>query len=98
MGELLTRISHHGQARYRVGRFPVHQEKAAERSLGYGQGLRRRGPARAVRDPKGGGYRTTGVVEALARWAYIAPRAFPSLSCDPRRAAPVHGEKSGLSL
>ena len=37
-----TRNSHHGQARHRVGRFPVHQEKAAERSLGYGQGLRRR--------------------------------------------------------
>jgi len=54
--------------------------------------------ARAVRDPKGGGDRTTGGVEALARWADIAPRAFPSLSCDPRRAAPVHGEKSGLAL
>ncbi len=52
------------------------------------------GPAR--RDPKGGGYRTTGVVEALARCADIAPRAFPSLSCDSHRAAPVHGEKSGL--
>ncbi len=54
--------------------------------------------ARALRDPEGGGYRTTGIVEALARCADIAPRAFPSLSCDPRRAAPVHGEKSGLSL
>jgi hypothetical protein len=51
-----------------------------------------------VRDPKGGGYRTTGVVEALARCADIAPRAFPGLSCDSHRAAPVHGEKSGLEL
>ncbi len=27
----------------------------------------------------------------------IAPRAFPSLSCDIRRGAPVHGEKGGLA-
>ena len=47
---------------------PIRQEKAAERSLGYAQGLRRRGwPAR--RDPKGGGSRTTGGVKALARCA-----------------------------
>ncbi len=48
------------------------------------------------RDPKDGGYRTTGGVEALARWADIAPRAFTSLSCDSHPAAPVHCEKSGL--
>ncbi len=39
----LARTSHRGQARHRGGRSPVHQERAAERSLGYGQGLRRRG-------------------------------------------------------
>ncbi len=45
---------------------------------------------------KGGGYRTTGRAKALARCASIAPHAFPSLSSDIRRAAPVHGEKAGL--
>ena len=45
-----ARSSHHGQARHRVGRSPIRQEKAAGRSLGYAQGLRRRArPAR--RDP-----------------------------------------------
>ncbi len=75
---------------------PSRQEKAAERSLGYGQGLRRRArPAR--RDPKGGGYRTRSRVKALARCEGIALRAFPSLSYDIRRDAPVHGEKAGLT-
>ena len=47
---LLARISHQGQPRHRAGRSPIRQEKAAERSLGHGQGLRRRArPAR--RDP-----------------------------------------------
>ena len=46
---------------------------------------------------KGGGYRTTGRVKALARCASIVAHAtFPSLSSDIRRAAPVHGEKAGL--
>ncbi len=91
----LARPSHHGQARHRIGRSAIRQEKAAERSLGYGQGLRRRGrPARC--DPKGGVYRTTGCVKALARCEGIAPRAFPGLSSDIHRAAPVHDEKSGL--
>ncbi len=45
-----ARTSHQGQARHRVGRSPSRQEKAAQRSPGYGQGLRRRArPAR--RDP-----------------------------------------------
>ena len=45
-----ARSSHLGQARHRVGRSPSRQKKAAARSLGYAQGLRRRGrPAR--RDP-----------------------------------------------
>ena len=65
---LLARISHHGHARHRVGRSPIRQKKAAERSLGYAQGPRRRArPAR--RDPNGGGSRTTGRVKALARCA-----------------------------
>ena len=90
-----ARPSHHGQARHRIGRSPIRQEKAAERSLGYGQGLRRRGrPARC--DPKGGGYRTTGCVKTLARCTDIAPRAFPNLSSDIHRAAPVHGKTAGL--
>ncbi len=90
-----TRNSHHGQARHRVGRSPSRQEKVAERGLGHGQGLRRRGrPAR--RDPQGDGSRTTGRVKALARCDSIVRRAFPSLSSDIRRAAPIHGEKAGL--
>ena len=92
---LLARISHQGQARHRAARSPSRQEKAAARGLGHGQGLRRRArPAR--RDPKGGGSRPTGRVKALARCASIALHPFPSLSSDIRRAAPVHGEKSGL--
>ena len=95
VAEPSARISHYGQARHRVGRSPIRQEKAAERSLGYAQGLRRRGrPAR--RDPQGGGSRTTGRVKALARCDSIAPHPFPSLSSDIRRAAPVHSENSGL--
>ncbi len=94
--ETLARPSRHGQARHRIGRSPIRQEKAAERSLSYGQGLRRRGqPARC--DPKGGGYRTTGCVEALARCTDIAPSVFPGLSSDIHRAAPFHCEKSGLT-
>ncbi len=46
---------------------------------------------------KGGGYRTRSRVKALARCDGIALRAFPSLSCDIRRDAPVHGEKYGLA-
>ena len=76
---------------------PIRQEKATEHSLGYAQGLRRRGrPAR--RDPEGGEYRTTGGVKALARCNSIAPHAFPSLSTDIRRAAPILGEKAGLGV
>ncbi len=94
--ETLARPSRHGQARHRIGRSPIRQEKAAERSLGYGQGVRRRGrPARC--DPKGDGYRTTGCVKTLARCTDIAPRAFPGLSSDIHRAVPVHGEKSRLA-
>ena len=91
----LARISHHGQARHRARRAPIRQEKAAERSLGYGQGLRRRGWP-GGRYPSGGGYRTTCSVKALARCNRIALRTFPNLSCDIHRAAPVHGGKSGL--
>ena len=47
---------------------------------------------------KGGGSRTTGRVEALARCDSIALHAFPSLSADIRRAAPVLGEKAGLDV
>ncbi len=46
---------------------------------------------------KGGESRTTGRVKALARCDSIALHAFPSLSADIRRAAPVHGEKAGLN-
>ena len=63
--------------------------------MSYGQGLRCRGRP-GGRDPKGGGYRTTSRVKVLARCKGIAPRAFPCLSCDIRRDAPVHGEKAGL--
>ena len=47
---------------------------------------------------KGGGYRTTGSVKALARCDSIALHTFPSPSSDIRRAAPVHGQNSWLAV
>ncbi len=96
----LARTSHNGQARHRAGRDrsarrrPKSVAWAPLKAFDAAGGPELSHVSGAT--PLGGGSRPTGRVKALARCDSIARRAFPCLSADSRRAAPVHCEKFGL--